>query len=57
MDRFDQARGCPKCGNAGAATSFWHHAAGDERCKLEAAEHMHRECNQCAYAWAEAPLS
>jgi hypothetical protein len=57
MEKFDKTRPCPKCGNAGAATGVEYHAANEEYCDLESGEHMHRNCHNCRYEWAEAPLS
>lgn len=54
MDKYEKGRPCPKCGH-GAGT-VWHHGA-DDGCELENAEHMHRQCSNCQYEWAEAPLS
>ena len=56
MDPYSRDRDCPKCGNAGQATSVEYHAAASPTCALsEPAEHMHRGCNWCGYQWAEAP--
>jgi hypothetical protein len=54
MENYDIQRSCPKCGHVATAT-VWHHPA--DSCDLEPAEHMHRQCSQCQYEWAEAPLS
>ena len=56
---------CPKCGHAGAHTTFLdhgecQHSAGPGRVVIlgvEPNERLHRECDNCSYAWDEAIVS